>query len=114
MSINGGTEKNWCDFHINQLIFGPLVDKRLVKIARVCKNGPLWRFPHNSVKVYQPIPLKLYMSINGGTEKNWCDFHGDPHIFAPLVAKKLVKLAHVGGFRTTPSKVTDQFLSNFA
>ena len=53
------------------------------------------------------------MSINGGTGKNWCDFHGDPLIFGPLVAKKLVKMARFGGFRTTPSKITNQFRLNF-
>ena len=80
---------------------------------KTCKNGPLWRFPHNSVKDYQPISFKLYMSINGGTGKNWCDFHEDLLIFGPLVAKKLVKRARIGAFRTNLSKVRKQYCFNF-
>ena len=53
------------------------------------------------------------MSINRDIGKNWCDFHGDPLIFGPLVAKKLVKIARFGGLRTTLSWVNNQFRLNF-
>ena len=53
------------------------------------------------------------MDNNWATGKNCCDCHGDPLIFGPPVAKKLVKIARFGGLRTTLSWVNNQFRLNF-
>ena len=94
----------------------PLGPKGIVIAQAVCLSVCLsvrlsvrMGFPGNSVKAFLRFTFQFLVHIINIKGKNWLDFPGDPLSFRPLAAKKLVKMACVGGFRTTPSKVTNQF-----